>query len=556
MIKGLREENAELRAANKRLEAKIDKLLDAKFGKSSPSSSDQKEEVHDEGRDQENYEGFVTVEKKKKKEGKHSDKVHNDQKAEDVPFPHPVLIKEDWPVPIIETSEFCDGGSGIALTTQSEGERIAKDMIQCTGKLAILTPKAIPNSNSREMKVKVKLANGRIDYRDKFFTCLGDKEFKPTFEKSNVISECTLKMTNRTKRIVLQLQERYADEKLFDLGLQNPYLPFDGWLKESNLSTEICFTSRPFLKEIGESRWFEMVATIRESAFVKFLQNSGLRGIFVNPFRERGEQSEYAVVWLEDNISLNDAVNRARVHGANVRGVVSSKRGLGIRVQSESFKDMVGKLLPPEMVEKELRRQGQKVYEVSKAPPWLDVEDLVTILRKEWKWDVDYLRTVRAWNTKTILLRSADPPKRDTIIVGYHKMTVQPAREREQTKPVSRTMDRKENSVNMNRDKGSTPSYFSKTKPQERPHTNTSTEHNEVMIKVMDCIKDLQGKMAAMTDWQERMERQEPKRVRSFRKKKVSDAQSAMAIENTEVSEITSLSSGPEEPKKKTVRKD
>ena len=73
----------------------------------------------------------------------------------------------------------------------------------------------------------------------------------------------------------------------------------------------MCFTSRPFLKELGEQRWFEMVATIRETSLVQFLQASGHRGIFVNTFMEKGDTDEFSVVWLEDEITSKEALSPA-----------------------------------------------------------------------------------------------------------------------------------------------------------------------------------------------------------------------------------------------------
>ena len=118
---------------------------------------------------------------------------------------------------------------------------------------------------------------GRLDYRTKFFTCVGLKATRKRTWYQNV----ALKLTNKTKKVVLQFQERFADKKMFEHGLKDSYFPFDGWLKETDLANDMCFTSRPFLKEIGEQRWFEMVATIRETSLVKFLQASGHGGLFV-----------------------------------------------------------------------------------------------------------------------------------------------------------------------------------------------------------------------------------------------------------------------------------
>ena len=161
----------------------------------------------------------------------------------------------------------------------------------------------------------------------------------------------------------------------------------------------------------------------------------GEKGCSLIPSERKADTNEYTVIWLDEGVELQDALSRASRHDTS-RGVVANKQGLGIRVPREKFMEMVTKFVSPTTAAKEIRRQGQKVYEVSKAPPWVDVEELISTLRTQWNWDVDYLRTIKGWNTKTILVKSTSEPKRDTIIVGLHRMTVQPAKERSTTRPV------------------------------------------------------------------------------------------------------------------------
>ena len=221
--KKLKEQQAENDDLKKKLALLTDKIatLIAMLGGKGEVPTKDKIDVPDPDQDD-----FVNVEAKKK--GKNKKEVNKEIPTEEQAKTLPVLVQEDWPVPIIETSAFCSGADGVAMTSQAEGERIAREMVQCKGKLAILTPKLIPETIPREMNVKVRLANGRLDYRTKYFTCVGDKDFKPTYEKTNLVSECTLKLTNKTKRTVLQLQERFADKKMVEESVKNFYLPFDG----------------------------------------------------------------------------------------------------------------------------------------------------------------------------------------------------------------------------------------------------------------------------------------------------------------------------------------
>ena len=165
------------------------------------------------------------------------------------------------------------------------------------------------------------------------------------------------------------------------------------------MEKEVVFSSRPFVKERVHSRWLEMVVTIREVALTKFLADSGQRGMFISAFLENGETHDLAVVWLEEGVDRKVALPRASRHHVNAREVVAKRTGLGIRVPKESFLEMVGKFLSP------------RAAAVSNAPPQLDVEDLIKALRTQRSWDVNCVRTVKRWNTKSILLKSTEKPK-------------------------------------------------------------------------------------------------------------------------------------------------
>ena len=103
----------------------------------------------------------------------------------------------------------------------------------------------------------------------------------------------------------------------------------------------------------------------------------------MHTFMEKGDTNEFSVVWLEDEITLKEALSRANRHNTTPRGVVANKRGLGVRVPNGDFMDMVGKFVNPMSAAKEIRRQGQNIYEVSRAPPWLDADELAMTLRAQ-----------------------------------------------------------------------------------------------------------------------------------------------------------------------------
>ena len=549
---------AKLEAQNKDLLKRIEDLTAALLKGERFLPSDRKQNKDED-------EGFIKVESKKTKERtKSKEKRTENDKKKDVPTAKkeelrlPTLIPEDWPVPIITASEFQDNGQGVAMLTQAEGEHIAREMLQCCGKLAIITPKPIQGAASRESKVKVRLHDGRVDYRAKFLTCVGDKEVKPAFEKPNVVSDCTLKLTNKTKKIVMQVQEGYLGRKQFEDYLKNISVPFETWQKETNLEKDVVFSSRPFLKERGDSRWLEMVVTIREGALTKFLQASGQRGVFVSAFLEKGEAHDLAVVWLEEGVDLKEALSRASRHHVNARGVVAKRTGLGIRVPKESFLEMVGKFLSPTAAAKEIRKQGQSVFEVSNAPPWLDVEDLIRALRTQWNWDVDYVRTIKRWNTKSILLKSTEKPKKDTIIVEFHKMTVQPAKERETGRITTKVLPKREAGETP---KQESPSegihqarkvYPAQTTPSATQDTSKLEKKMEDMMALFRReLEELKAKSSAQEGRKKKFKRAKKTEVEAL----VDDSVTEFKAHEQPLSDVTSFSSSEEETEQSKKKK-
>ena len=67
------------------------------------------------------------------------------------------------------------------------------------------------------------------------------------------------------------------------------------------------------------------------------------------------------------------------------------------------------------------------VYEISKAPPWVDFDDLQSALKSTWNWEVDLVRSFQKWNTKNFLVRASTPPLMDSCVVQGHILLVQTA---------------------------------------------------------------------------------------------------------------------------------
>ena len=95
-----------------------------------------------------------------------------------------------------------------------------------------------------------------------------------------------------------------------------------------------------------------------------------------------------------------------------------------------SYKEVLPFILPDDLVQDELKRRDQKVYEVSKVPPWVSFEQLKESFRGLWSWDIELVRVMNRVGTKTMFVRAAQAPPRDAAIVGQQWMPIRVAPER------------------------------------------------------------------------------------------------------------------------------
>ena len=158
----------------------------------------------------------------------------------------------DWSVPIITPSEFKDGAKGVALVSQREGEKVVEEMGQCSGQMAVLTPKAVNDQLSRKVQVKAVTEESRLVRVDRFLTTIGDVEVKLSHELHP--GSCTMNIPNNTCRIVLQMQERFVSKSIFSDAKAAPKATFYKWATTLNVEKEILYMSSPFLKESEDQR--------------------------------------------------------------------------------------------------------------------------------------------------------------------------------------------------------------------------------------------------------------------------------------------------------------
>ena len=133
------------------------------------------------------------------------------------------------------------------------------------------------------------------------------------------------------------------------------------------------------------------------------------------------------VAWFNSDININDALSTASRFEGIAWVVACGKRGLGIRVPEDTFENVLVKILGVTDATKELKKYNQVIYEISKAPPWVDFDDLKGALIATWKWEVDFVRCIQRWNTKTFLVRAPSVPPHDSCEVHAHICPIQVA---------------------------------------------------------------------------------------------------------------------------------
>ena len=355
------------------------------------------------------------------------DKIKDDQ-TKVIHFPR--LRAEDWQVPVVEACALRDGGRGIALTSQREGEEVYQQMNFCKGAMAVLTPKPIAQAESQKVEVLVRKPNGTTDCVRKFLTNVGDTPVDCDVKEE--VEACTLNLKNKTRKVVLQFQRAYADPMEYAYAKEAPRLSFEKWLKDFGLRDAAVNINTPFVRRVGASEWLEAIVFVSELSLGQFLTKSGQKGMFVNPFFDQDMIDDGCLkkLWFEPGTTLQAALSRTARHSNMVIGLVCNPLGLGARVNVAHLEAMKEKLLTPSENERMSKRDGQKFYQASKIPPWVDYDDFRLQVKNQWNWEIDLVRIVSGFGTKTFIVRSQNPPPKEMFIIDYHKVPVQLAPER------------------------------------------------------------------------------------------------------------------------------
>ena len=341
------------------------------------------------------------------------------------------------PFPHVNSSTYVSQKVGEAIFNEVGGRMLSAPK----GAIAIVTPSRIEGagSKSREIKVRVKKESGQVDFIPRWITNLGDKIVKPVHQRSAAIQAATLPIKNETARIVVQFIKRYMNAKDYAAAIAAPEYPIELWLKKHNMD-KVLYRSRPSVKRINDEEWLEVVITVTNLEKIKLLQASGKDGVFTKLFKTKDDPNESLsrVVWLGSEEVLEGALTRIQPVESRTLGLEAGRKGLGVRILSSCFADVVPVILPKSQADLELHRQDQKIYEIRQVPPWVAFEQLQESFKGIWHWDINLVRVMNRFGSKVFLVRALTPPPREAAIVENNWMPISLAPDR--PKPSIQTM--------------------------------------------------------------------------------------------------------------------
>ena len=160
-------------------------------------------------------------------------------------------------------------------------------------------------------------------------------------------------------------------------------------------------TKQATTSDVG-GRSIQVIAFISLKCMTTALKASGLDGVFVRPFMSKESVDPYKVVPLPSAVSLEEAQSKAKFLGELAFGIVSMRKGFGIRVQVADF-DKAAQAVRPHDAASVIG----KMFHVSGLPLACGKEALLAFLH-DWKMMPVY--TFVQGRTRTWAVRAEAAP--------------------------------------------------------------------------------------------------------------------------------------------------
>ena len=180
---------------------------------------------------------------------------------------------------------------------------------------------------------------------------------------------------------------------------------------------------RPPTRSAGSEDQIQLVAMIKESLVDQVLRASSRDGVFTRTFFESDEdRAMYRVIPLEEGTTLQAAQSKAAWLGDASFGVVTTRRGLAIRVKAGDFERVVKQVRPDDSH----KLLGSK-WEVSGLPLAMSADALGAFLHP---WVVHPVYTYRQGMRRTWVVQATESPGATKVQHDFGLAVIQEARPR------------------------------------------------------------------------------------------------------------------------------
>ncbi len=305
-----------------------------------------------------------------------------------------VLESEGWSVPVRACLADLNATTpGICLVSTAEAKRALGDL-RGDEPMAILAPMNV-NEEGTEMPVFVTDKNGRIQTRVRYLFQLGPEPV--TFCSS--APQHSLR-TDAVK-VVVSIHCMYASQAVWSSAMRFGASTAKKWLLHQ--AAVEALDVRPPTRIAGHEDQLQMIAMVPKLSLDSVLKAGGADGVFTRSFFTSDEErAKFKIVPLEDGTTLDMAQGKAHWLGEIAFGIVTTRRGLAIRVKAGDYEQAVRRLHPEDTD----RFLGSR-WAVSGLPLATSKDALVAFLHP---WRVSPEHTFRQGTRRTWIVRAQESP--------------------------------------------------------------------------------------------------------------------------------------------------
>ena len=271
-----------------------------------------------------------------------------------------------WSVSQIKVGELNSSTSGIAFVHPSE----AKEILQrpkATVPQAILCATNV-NDLGVGGDVTVTDCNQRPQTRFRYLFQTGTGNVTCDTTSIPKGGACTTK----TLLGVVTIDKKHTCSKLYDSALRGSAARAIGdWL-----TVQKCKFTEVKPPKLTDEGYMRIVVRLPASMLDPFYDLSGRDGVVTGNYIEKDADKKFFAVIPLDNCNREKAMELAKYHGAECRGVMPVRNGnWGIRVKYEKYDAMAQKIRPDDFA-----KITGVVYEISALPSWMGEEALSEFL--------------------------------------------------------------------------------------------------------------------------------------------------------------------------------